>query len=307
MIATFLWAAVAGATVSVPGPQGPLEGTFLDAGKAAPVVVIIPGSGPTDRDGNNPLGVASGTYRLLAEDLAAKGVSSIRIDKRGMFGSKAAIADANKVTIAGYAADAHAWAKKARSLAGTRCAWLAGHSEGALVALAAGQDRRGLCGVIAISGMGRRFGTVLREQLAANPANAPLLAPADKALAELEAGRKVDPETLPAPLAGLFSPAVQDYLIDLVRQDSAKLAASLKLPLLIVHGDKDIQAGMADAHALAAAQAKARLVVVPGVNHVLKTVKDDSRAANVATYADPSLPVAPAVVEAIASFVKARR
>ena len=303
----FAAALAASSTVSAPGPQGPLEGTFLSAGPNAPVVVIIPGSGPTDRDGNSPLGVTSATYRLLAEGLAAKGVSSVRIDKRGMFGSKAAIPDANKVTIAAYDADAHAWALKAQALAGTRCAWLVGHSEGALVALAAGQDGRNLCGVVAVSGMGRRFGTVLREQLAANPANAALLAPADKALAQLEAGRRVDPTTLPPPLAGLFNPAVQDYLIDLVRQDSARLATSLKLPLLIVHGDKDIQAGMADARALAAAQPRARLVVVPGVNHVLKAVKGDDRAANIATYADPSLPVAPAVVDAIAAFVKAKR
>ncbi|WP_205421056.1 alpha/beta hydrolase [Sphingomonas mesophila] len=299
-------AALASATVTVPGPSGPLEGTFVDAGKGAPVVVIIPGSGPTDRDGNNPLGVTSSTYRLLAEALAARGVSSIRIDKRGMFGSKAAIPDANKVTIAGYAADARAWAAKARSLTGAKCAWLVGHSEGVLVALAAGQQAKDLCGVVAVSGMGRKFGAVLREQLAANPANAPLLAPADSALKELEAGRKVDVATLPAPIAPLFAPQIQDYVIDLLRQDSAGLAASLKLPLLIVHGDKDIQASNADARALAAAQPKARLVIVPGVNHVLKAVKGDDRAANLAAYADPSLPVAPAVVDEIAGFVKTK-
>src|SRR5688572_2979729 len=85
------------------GPQGDLAGTLVDAGKAAPVVLIIPGSGPTDRNGNNPLGVTAAPYRLLAEGLAGRGISSVRIDKRGMFGSKAAIPDANKVTIADYA------------------------------------------------------------------------------------------------------------------------------------------------------------------------------------------------------------
>lgn len=307
MNAIIFAAALGAATVTVPGPEGPLEGTFTNAGKGAPVLVMIPGSGPTDRDGNNPLGVTSATYRLLAEALASKGVSSIRIDKRGMFGSKAAIPDPNKVTIAAYADDARQWAKRARALTGNRCAWLAGHSEGALVALAAGQDRRDLCGVIAISGMGRPFGTVLREQLKANPANAALLGPADKALAELEAGRPVDPSALPAPLAPLFSAAVQPFVMDLLRHDSAKLAASLDLPLLIVHGDQDIQVSMADARALAAAQPKAKLVVVPGVNHVLKAVKGEGRSANLATYADPSLPVSPRVVEAIGGFVRSRR
>jgi pimeloyl-ACP methyl ester carboxylesterase len=298
---------LAASTVTVAGPSGPLEGTFIDAGKGAPVVVIIPGSGPTDRDGNNPLGVTAATYRLLAEGLAQQGVSSIRIDKRGLFGSKAAIADPNRVTIADYAADARAWAGKAHALAGARCAWLAGHSEGALVALAAGQGKAGICGVIAISGMGRKFGTVLREQLRANPANAPYLEAAEKALGEIEAGRRVDSSQLPAPLRPLFHEPVQPFLIDLAAQDSARFAASLEVPLLVVHGDKDIQVARADAEALAAAQPRARLVVVPQVNHVLKAVAGDNRAANIAAYSDPSLPVAPAVVEAIAGFIKAKR
>src|SRR3954466_8477510 len=86
--------------LTAPGPQGPLAGTLLDAGKGAPVVLIIPGSGPTDRDGNNPMGATAAPYRLLAEALADNGVSTVRIDKRGLGGSKAAVADGNKVTIA---------------------------------------------------------------------------------------------------------------------------------------------------------------------------------------------------------------
>jgi len=150
-------AAAASAAITAPGPQGPLEGTLLEAGKSAPVVLIIPGSGPTDRDGNNPLGVTAAPYRLLAEALAAKGVSSARIDKRGMFGSKAAVADANKVTIADYAADTHNWVDAIHKRTGAKCVWVLGHSEGALVALASAQNPDGMCGVILVSGAGRRM------------------------------------------------------------------------------------------------------------------------------------------------------
>ena len=292
--------------LAAPGPLAPLAGTLLDAGKGAPVVVIIPGSGPTDRDGNNPLGVAAASYRLLAEVLAKHRITTVRIDKRGMFGSKAAIANANEVTIADYAADAHAWAKAARAATGVKCVWLLGHSEGSLVALVAGQDRRNLCGVISVSGVGRKFGTVIRDQLTSNPANAPILAPALAALDRLEKGQRVDGNTLPAPLQPLFGEAVQPYLIDLMAQDPARLAASLKLPLLIVQGERDLQVRVEDAQALAAAQRKSRLVLVPGVNHVLKAVATDDRAANFATYADPSLPVSLGVVDAIVAFVKRR-
>ena len=303
LLAALLAASPAERPLTAPGPLAPLSGTLLDAGSRAPVIVIIPGSGPTDRDGNNPLGVTASSYRLLAEGLAKRGISTVRIDKRGMFGSKAAIANGNDVTIGAYAADAHAWAKAARTATGAKCVWLLGHSEGSLVALAAGQDRTDLCGVISVSGAGRTFGTIIREQLRANPANAPILPPALAALDSLEKGQKVDASTLPAPIQPLFATPIQPYMIDLLSQNPAKLAASLKLPLLIVQGERDLQIQVADAKALAAAQPKAKLILVPAVNHVLKVIATDDRAANFATYADPSLPIAPGVVDAIAAFV----
>lgn len=307
MMMIFAAAALVTSTLTAPGPNGNLEGTLVNAGHGTPVVVIIPGSGPTDRDGNNPLGVKAQPYKLLADALAAKGISSVRVDKRGMFGSKAAIPDPNKVTIAAYAADAHAWAKSAKAATGAKCVWLLGHSEGGLVVLKAGQDKTDLCGVITVSAMGRKFGTVLSDQLKANPANAPILEPALSAIAELEAGRTVPQDKLPPPLPMLFAPAVQPYLIDLMAQDSAALAKSLKLPLLVVQGGRDIQVSVDDAKALVAAQPKASLAVIPKVNHVLKAVENDDRMANMMTYADPTLPVDPGVVDAIAIFVKTKR
>ncbi len=311
MSALLLAAALAAATpterqIAAPGPLAPLTGTLLDAGKRAPVVVIIPGSGPTDRDGNNPLGVSAAPYRLLAQGLAQRGITTVRIDKRGMFGSKAAIANGNDVTIADYAADAHAWAKAARAATGAKCVWLLGHSEGGLVALAAGQDRTDLCGIISVSAAGRRLGTIIREQLVANPANAPYISSAYAALARLEARQRFNNADIPAALQPLFGEAIQLYMIDLLAQDPAWLAASLKLPLLIVQGDRDLQVNVTDANALAAAQPKARLVVLPGVNHVLKNVATTDRAANIATYANPSLPVSAAAVDAVATFVTKR-
>ena len=304
LLAMTLAALPAEKSLTAPGPQGPLAGTLLDAGKGAPVVLIIPGSGPTDRDGNNPLGVTAAPYRLLAEGLARHGVSSVRIDKRGMFGSKAAIPDANKVTIADYATDAHAWIGTIRKETGAKCVWLLGHSEGSLVALTAAQQPEGVCGVISVSGMGRRLGTVMREQFRSNPANAPILDAALGAIDTLEAGKSLDSAALPAPLQPLFNPAVQPFVRDLMAQDPPKLASTLKVPLLIVQGDQDLQVTLQDARTLAAAQPKAKLVIAPGVNHVLKVPTGDGRAQNMAAYADPSLPVAPAVVDAVAGFVK---
>jgi pimeloyl-ACP methyl ester carboxylesterase len=292
--------------VEAPGPQGPLQGTLLTPADhvKAPVVLIIPGSGPTDRDGDSPLGVKAAPYRLLAEALAAEGVASARVDKRGMFGSKAAAPNPAQVTIADYASDVHAWVTALKAKTGAPCVWVLGHSEGALVAEAAAQNPDGICGIILVSGMGRRFGDVITQQLRANPANAPVLREALAAIAKLEAGQHVDVTGMNPALLPLFRPEAQDYMIDLMAQDPVKLLAGYKGPVLVLQGTTDLQVTVGDAEMLNHARPGVELVLVPGMNHILKIAPPD-RAANIATYADPNLPLAPGLVDPIATFTKA--
>jgi pimeloyl-ACP methyl ester carboxylesterase len=296
-----------GEPLTAPGPLAPLQGTYQPARtKKAPVVLIIPGSGPTDRDGNNPLGITAATYRLLAEGLAAHGIASVRVDKRGLFGSKAAVEDANAVTIADYASDTASWIGAIRKRTGAPCVWVLGHSEGALVALVAAQrNDAAICGLILAAGAGRLMGALLKTQLQANPANAPLLPAADAAIDSLAAGEHVDPASLPGPLRALFNPAVQGFLISAFALDPAKLAGATRVPILVLQGRRDLQVEVADAEALAGANPRAKLIFLSDVNHVLKAVHSGDRAPNLATYSDSSLPLAPGVIEAIESFIKA--
>lgn len=285
------------------GPNGVLKGTMLSPqARSAPVALIIPGSGPTDRDGNNPLGVKAATYRLLSEALAVRGVASVRIDKRGMFASAGAQANPNDVTIDDYAADIHAWIDALKHQTGARCVWLIGHSEGGLVALAASRKPEGVCGLVLVSTAGRPMGEVLRDQLKANPANAELLTPAMTAIDNLEAGRTVDVANYPAALQGLFNPAVQKFLIDMFSFDPEGLVRGFPGPVLVVQGATDLQVAVTDAERLAKARPGVELALIEGANHVLKTAPLD-RGPNLATYADPSLPLADGVAEAISAFI----
>ncbi len=300
--------ALAAALMSQPITAGPMAGTLVRPhGKTAAAVLIIPGSGPTDRDGNNPLGVTAAPYRMLAEGLAARGIASVRIDKRGMFGSKAAIADPNNVNFDDYSADTATWIAAIRKATGMRCVWLAGHSEGALVALHSATQKH-ICGLILIASPGRPMATILREQLSANPANAPIMTDAMRAIDSLENGRMIDVSAMNPVLAkGLFNPAVQPFLIDMLHQDPVGELRAYDGPVLVISGVEDAQVRKADADALTSARKGIVSLRIDGMNHVLKTVPSGDKAANLAAYVDISRPLAPGLVPAIAQFVKAKR
>jgi hypothetical protein len=292
--------------VQTQGPSGVLKGTMqapTGGVQGAPAAIIIPGSGPTDRDGDSPLGISAAPYRLLAHALAPLGVTTVRVDKRGMFGSAGA-GDPNKLVMADYAADLHAWAAAVRQLTGQPCVWLIGHSEGGLQALVAAQQPKDICGLVLISTPGRPLADILREQLKANPANAPILAEALADIDKLAAGQHIDANAMTPALAPLFRPDVQDFLIDEFKYDPARLAAAYPGPILVVQGTSDIQVAVVDAQRLAAARPGIRLEQLPGVNHVLKLAPAD-RAGNAATYSNPDLPLAPGVADAVAGFIKA--
>ncbi len=292
--------------LTAPGPSGPLAGTLrLAPAQHAPVVLIIPGSGPVDRDGNSPAGLQAATYRFLAEGLALHGITTLRIDKRGLFGSQAAVPDGNQVTIDDYAADIRRWIVVLRARTGASCVWLLGHSEGGLVALLAAQPEP-TCGLILVATPGRSLGEVLRSQLRANPANVPILPRALSIIASLEAGQHVAAAGISPALMPLFRPAIQDFLMSELALKPNKLIAGIREPVLILQGDRDLQVEPADARRLADANPVARLEILPNVNHVLKQVRSDDRSENLRTYVDPSLKLASDVVDQVSDIVHAR-
>ncbi|WP_404935702.1 alpha/beta hydrolase [Paraburkholderia fungorum] len=293
------------ADIDAPGPSGPLRGTLLSpAAHDVPVVLIVPGSGPTDRDGNGPNGLRASTYRLIAEGLLSHGIASVRIDKRGMFGSASAIPDADDVTLDDYASDVHSWVTAIRRRTGVSCIWVLGHSEGGLVSLVAAQHAADICGLILVSTPGRPIGQVLREQLRSNLANSALLTNAMSVLDDLETGQTVDAAKIDPALLPLFRPQVQRFLMSELTVTPTTLLAGYKKPVLIVQGLRDLQVTQQDAQLLKHANPQAELMLIANANHVLKAVRTTDRAENLATYSNSDLPLADHVVETISTFVK---
>nr|WP_295660871.1 alpha/beta hydrolase [Polymorphobacter sp.] len=282
-----------------------LHGTMLlpDGEAKVPGVVIVAGSGATDRDGNSRLGnqtLHNDSLKLLAEQLAARGIASLRFDKRAIGASHVANLDEASLRFATYVTDAAKWTTLLAADPRVGRVVLIGHSEGALVATMAAEAVP-VAGVVTIAGAGEPAAAVLRRQFHSGALPAPLVAPAEATLDSLVAGKPV--AAPPPELLALFRPSVQPYLMSWLPLDPAKELAKLKVLVLIVQGSTDLQIGEGDARALAAAKPDAKLVIIPGMNHVLKTAPAD-RAANVATYHDPNLPLAPGLVDAIAGFVE---
>lgn len=289
--------------VEAPGPQGPLKGTLLSpCPNPKNVVLIIPGSGPTDQNGNNPLGINASTYRLLAEELVLKGIATLRVDKRGMFASSAAVADANAVTINDYVEDIHSWITVLKHHLETSHIWLLGHSEGGIVALASAQESN-VSGLILVATPSRPLGDVLKTQLKANPANTTLLDDAFFIINELEQSRPVNIQNFPYELQRLFHPAIQGFLIDVFSFNPVHLIASINKPVLVLQGQRDLQVTESDARQLKLANPKSTLAIFPDVNHVLKNVYSDNWSENNAAYTNTSLPLASGVVSAITQFL----
>jgi alpha-beta hydrolase superfamily lysophospholipase len=247
---------------------GKLSGTLAlpDIAPPWPIVTMIAGSGPTDRDGNSTLlPVGTGYLRQLAHALAGQGIASLRYDKRGVGDSVHPGLRELDLRFGHMVDDAVELSARLNEDGRFGPLVLLGHSEGALIAPLAAQAANARA-VVSVAGAGMRASELLRLQMQGRlPAD--LEAPALAALAALEAGRTVS--DAPEDLALLFRPAVQPYLISWFRYDPAEVLEDLPLPVLLVQGAADAQIAMANVQRLQAARPDARLLVIEGMDHQL--------------------------------------
>jgi pimeloyl-ACP methyl ester carboxylesterase len=284
--------------VAVGGLHGTL--TLPQGAGAAPAALILAGSGPVDRDGNVP-GASSDSLKLLARGLADRGIASLRIDKRGIGASAAAATREEDLRFDVYVTDAVAWLTFLKTEPSVSRIVVIGHSEGGLVATLAAQ-RVEVAALILLAGAGEPADRIIARQLAAAGVPQSLQAESKRisdSLLQAKAVADVPPE-----LAALYRPNVQNYLMSWLPLDPAAELGRVSRPVLIVQGTTDLQITAADAQKLAAARSGAKLVLIEGMNHVLKDAPSERRA-NLLTYVTPDLPLAPALVPAVADFIHA--
>lgn len=285
--------------VKISYDKGTVYGTLMvpDGKGRFPVVLIIAGSGPTDRNGNGPM-LKTDAYKQLARVLANNNIASLRYDKRLIGESATANVKEEDLRFEMYADDAISWVKTLRSDKRFDRVFILGHSEGSLLGMLAAND---VDGFISVAGPGQRADFTIKEQFAGQPAS--IRDQGSAILDRLAAGKlvtNVDPL-----LRDVFRPSIQPYMISWFKYDPQVEIKKLKIPVLLVQGTEDLQVKEKDARLLSAANPSSKLVIIKGMNHVLKIVSTD-HAENIKSYNDPSLPVSTELVAAIREFINKR-
>ena len=268
-----------------------LKGTF-------PVALIIAGSGPTDRNGNNAQ-MKNNSLQMLAHELAEQGIASLRYDKRGIGKSASAMISEEQLRFENYVEDAKAWAGELKADSRFRKLIVMGHSEGSLIGMLACEQADAF---VSLAGGGRPIDVILKEQLAVQlEGKKKLLRAANEGLAKLKEGVLV--EDAPVELFGLFRPSVQPYMMSWMKYDPVVEISKLKIPIVIIQGSTDLQVQVKDAELLHAASVGSRYILIEGMNHIFKIAPSD-REKNIETYSKPELPIVQELIRAICNSVQ---
>jgi pimeloyl-ACP methyl ester carboxylesterase len=259
-----------------------------------PVALLIAGSGSTDHDGNGPQAKPA-TLKKLSEQLVARGIATLRYDKRGAGGWKPAFGRPEDFRFKDYVDDAVALMNYLRGSGKFAHVAVVGHSEGGLVAILTAQ-RVPVDRLVLLATAARRQGDLLKAQLE-KKMSPEAFAPIGKAIDAIMAGQIVDP-----PPPGLaIPPAMQPGIASAFTEDPIDPMKKIMAPTLIIAGGRDSQLARLDLLALSAADLAAKTLWLPDMNHLLNDVTDE--ADDLASYNQPERPLDADLVEAVAAFI----
>ncbi len=263
-----------------------------------PVVLIIPDSRLSDRDGNTA-DAQPNTYKLLAEALGKAGIATVRYDNRGVGLSKSTGKEEDK-RFTDHVDDASALMDMLKDDKRFSKVIVLGHGTGALVGmLSVASSETPLNGFISAEGAGESGEFVLAEAMKSKPPS--VGAECKRIIDSLRKGKtteKVDPA-----LYNIMRPGLQKYMMSWMAFDPAKVIKRVKIPILVIQGTTDMQTSATQGDKLKKAKSEATLKTIDGMSHILKDGPADKEK-NLATYNDPTLPIKPELVTAIVAFAK---
>ena len=272
-----------------------LVGDLYQAKNKETVILLIAGSGPTDRNGNS-LGMAeNNSLKFLAEDLSKQNYNVFTYDKRvvSLIKNRSEIPE---LDFKHGIDDATIIVKFLKEKLKFKNVIIAGHSEGSLVGMVAAQ--KNAAAFISLAGAGNSIDIILAEQL---NKQAPMFNDeVSRILKELKAGNRVS-DVNPM-LQSLFGEQNQAFLIEWISLNPAEEIAKLRMPILIINGTKDIQVSVTEAEILHQANPKSEVVIIENMNHIFKTIEKDEE--NIKSYSDPKLPINKELVSIITKFLQ---
>ncbi|MCF8357537.1 MAG: alpha/beta hydrolase [Prolixibacteraceae bacterium] len=264
-----------------------------------PVVLLIAGSGPTDRNGNQP-GLTNNSFKLLAKELALNGIGSVRYDKRGIAQSHYEGFSNAAVRFDHYVTDAVNWINYLKENEKYSRVYVAGLSEGSLIGMLAAKQA-GADGFISLNGPGRPADKIILQQVSRPGTPENVVDEVKTIIGKIKKGENA--EEIPPYLMSLFNPDIQPYLRSWFRYNPSTEIGKITFPVLIIQGENDIQVSVEDAGLLKKGNPSAKKVIIPGMNHILKNAEDDFQL-NYATYNNPDLPVNGTLVQELILFMQ---
>lgn len=268
-------------------------------------IVIVAGSGPTDRNGNSSMQLVTDCYKALSEELVAEGFAVLRYDKRAIGRSPIPAEDIPNLILDDYVDDAIQCVDYLHDI-GYKRVLIAGHSEGGLIALIAANRGVDVDGLILLAAPGYPMDEILRTQLSAQlmPIYAGLFAKADKIICRLKAGERVDIEEVPTELMSLFHPTVQPFLISCMQYDPATLAKGYSAPMLVITGGNDIQVSTDNGEIIARNAPNAKHMTLDKMTHVLKDWSSRNQMDQLLNvYNNPQRPLTEGLTTTIVEFI----
>ena len=274
-----------------------IQGTLLlpESHQRPNLVLIIPGSGPTDRNGNQPM-MSNNSLKYLAQGLQQRGIASFRYDKRVIPLMRQGDFQEQEVQFNDFIEDARQVLRFFRNKDNFNKIFILGHSQGSLVGMVAAHD--GCDGFISVAGAGQSIDRVVLDQLSLQLPGA--VPGAAEAFNTLKQTGRVD--NFPQELSTIFRPSIQSFMYQWMSYDPAAILASLPIPSLILNGTSDLQVSEQEALRLKKNAPNAEFSLILNMNHVLKIIEEKGLA-NGKSYNDPNLPVSEELLEKITEFV----